>query len=376
VRVAAANFAKTTIASALASPGEIALSASGDLFVSEQGRERLLVLPQVVPPSNITLTGPGGVSAYNFANEPTGGTGPAQIFTLTNTSAAAVTGVAFAISPSAPADFAVSNTSCTASLAAHSSCTASVEFTPATTGALSGSITATDATSASDSSSVALTGTGNDFSIQLASGQPTEVTIEQGGTATFNFVVVPSGNFGANGEKVSFTCPPVAPPTDVSVPGSMPAATTCLITPGSVNATQGTNTAFQAMFTTVAPTVKPITGAIPGWPLFGGRSPSGLIGVLSAFCAILAFAGALALRRTGKKACVFWRRRTLGLVSACAACLVLVSFVAGCKSHTIPVVSTPVGVYPLTIQAQALNSSGQPLNAARSVNITLDVISD
>jgi len=173
-----------------------------------------------------------------YSNEPVGGNGPAQTFTLTNSSPSAVTGVTIGFNPSTtPGNFTEQSTSCTSILAANSSCAISVAFTPQTTGALTGSLMVSESGGASASS--ALSGTGDDFSLQLASGQPQEITIMQGAAGTVQAQVVPVGAFGQNGEKVTFNCPT-----------NLPVNTSCQITPCPATVAANTPTPFQIVLMT------------------------------------------------------------------------------------------------------------------------------
>jgi hypothetical protein len=198
-----------------------------------------------------------------YSNEPVGGNGPAQTFTLTNSSPSAVTGVTIGFNPSTtPGNFTEQSTSCTSILGANSSCTISVAFTPQTTGALTGSLTVSESGGASASST--LNGTGDDFSLQLASGQPQEITIMQGGAGTVQAQVVPVGVFGQNEEKVTFNCPT-----------NLPVNTSCQITPCPATVAPNTPTPFQiVLMTSTNKTPAPApTGRCSSY----GPSPSALI---------------------------------------------------------------------------------------------------
>ena len=112
-------------------------------------------------PQTVALSGTGGAqakltpAAATFATEKVGVTSPAKVFTLSNKQAVALTG----ISISTTGDFAVSSTTCGASLNALSSCTISVTFTPTAVGTRTGTLSVADSAVGSPQTS-SLTGTG------------------------------------------------------------------------------------------------------------------------------------------------------------------------------------------------------------------------
>jgi hypothetical protein len=352
--------------------------------------------------SNLTLTPSGTPLAcafgnpFGYCNTPIGGTSANQSFTLTNTSGSSVTGIKipFPVIPTPPAlpvstDFTVANSSCSATLLAHASCAVSIAFTPTATGSRQGSVTVTDAQG--DLAVINLTGYGDDFQLQLATGQPGEITILPGGTATFKGQVVSDGVFGAQGEQVSFGCP-----------SNLPTLTTCAFTPCPVSVTPGTPVTFSIVFVTSSPTVTalpPKGGVCPGTlaatmvlPMSGGPGPlqqpypsaatrstwfsshfvaGRLLSSVSsaAMLSELAALGILALIAVGFVAPTP-RRTIYALGTVIVACAVL----AGCHHAAAPVGGTPTGQTTMVIQGQALDSTGTPLNTSRPMpQIILDV---
>jgi|HubBroStandDraft_6_1064221.scaffolds.fasta_scaffold00044_20 hypothetical protein len=125
-------------------------------------RDGALTLTDNAPdsPQSITLTGSGYVTtatispaSLTFNNESVGSTSPAQIVTVTNTGANAMTVSGVVTS----GDFAAT-TQC-ASIPASQSCTISVTFTPTVAGSRSGTLTISD-NAQGNPHTVALTGTG------------------------------------------------------------------------------------------------------------------------------------------------------------------------------------------------------------------------
>ena len=101
--------------------------------------------------------------------------------------------------------------------------------------------------------SVALSGTGEDFSVAAAAGSSTSATVSAGGTATYNLSISPQG--GLTG-AVSFTCT------------GAPSQATCTVNPGSVSLNGTSAAASTVSVATTAPTSavrrpRPSTPALP-----------------------------------------------------------------------------------------------------------------
>ena len=340
--------------------------------------------------SNLTIT-PASIPAscafanpYGYCNVPIGGFSANSVFTLTNTSASAVTGILipFSVTPTPPAlpvatDFTVESSPCSTSLAAHASCTISIAFTPTATGLRQQSVVVTDAQG--DQGAANLVGFGDDYQLQLAAGQATEVTVTQGASATFMGQVISDGVFGQQGEKVSFGCP-----------STLPQLTTCAFSPCPVSVTPGTAAAFSVVFVTSSSTVTalpPTTGACPGnanaMLIFSPKGPDAKIASTTALTAFssahlfsfvgLAALGTLAIGSVGWAASSrrLWRAAGVFAFAAFAG-----GVLAGCH-HNGPtsIVPTPVGETTMVIQGQALDANGSALNTSRPMpQIILDVI--
>jgi hypothetical protein len=357
--------------------------------------------------SNLTITPPATPLACAFAdpfgycNTPIGGISANQIFTLTNTSGSAVTGVTipFPVIPTPPAmpvqtDFTVESSACTSTLPAHSSCTISIAFTPTATGSRQGSVVVKDAQG--DLGAVNLIGFGDDYQLQLATGQAGEVTVIPGGTATFKGQVVSDGTFGAQGEQVSFGCPL-----------ELPALTTCAFSPCPVSVTPGTRAVFSVVFVTSSSTVTalpPKGGSCPGTSssiiLYAPKAPRAEPKLVREFAkslsargwsfaafALIALAALLAVGLAPLKprppvgtldfnniASPAPRRRIRALRAIMFAAFAS-AVLAGCHhAGQTTVVGTPVGATTMVLQGQALDSSGNPLNTSRPMPpIVLDV---
>jgi sugar lactone lactonase YvrE len=380
---------KTTVAaSGLSTPGDIAFDSKGDLFISEQGLTRLIELPQLGDPASaISLTTPSVFAApcpqlsnpFTFCNTPSGGTSQQATFTLTNTSGSAVTGVTVGFIPATtPGNFTVESNGCTTSLDKGQTCQINVAFTPETTGSLMGTLSVTDSNPA-DAATVSLAGTGDDYNLQLASGQQIELTIMQGETAVFNGQVVPDSVFGQDGESVQLTCPKAS---------TMPSNTSCVIAPCQAAITPGTATPFTITFvtssaTSVAPVPPQNTGCTSYGPpptslvapeprsrdpLDGRRFPPPLLlATCAAFALFLGWLNATTEEPAGRKSLPF----TLAIAGFAVAVLM------GChhgKSNIIGPATT-VGTTTMTFTGKALDANGNSLNTSRPMpQITLDVV--
>ncbi len=394
LRIDAATSKLTTAASGMLTPGDIAFDRNGDLFVSEQGRDRVLAFADLGDPSNLTLTAPAAFPApcpqvtnpFTFCTEPQGGTTAQAAFTLTNTSNTTLTGITItpAFVPTntqpqpPPTNFTNESTSCTATLNPGASCTINMAFTPLSTGPISGTLSVTD--NEGDSVSVNLAGTADTFSLQFASGQTTELTVAQGNSVTFMAQVVPDDLFGANGEQVSFSCP-----------ANLPIFSTCEFKPCPISITPGTAASFNIVYgtsteTTPAPPVSNPCGGgtsstarirrAAGTMIFRVAPPpsnSGGAMRLLAFAA-LAILAMLGLVLASRGFAFGGRRfRRVPLIFAAAAITAIV--LAGCHhSKQIGSSATPTGTYSLTVLGNALDANGNPLNASRSLTMTLDVV--
>lgn len=358
LRVDAKTSALTTAASGLRSPGEISFDPRGNLYVAEQGANRIVKLVSMgAVTSNLTITAPAALPAppaprvcpqatpFNFCDQAVGGTTPTQPFTLTNNTGAAVSGLALSFTGSNPGDFQAASNTCGTSLAAGASCAINIDFAPTASGARAASLTVTDSTGDTTSSSV--TGTGDDYQIAL-NGSLQEESVIQGGTLTYNFNIVPDAVFGG---VVTIVCPP-----------DLPALTTCTPSAGTVTVTPGTAAPFSVTFQT---TFNGVTGGLPSngsTPVLiapgnnnGPAAPPAMfwIGAI----VLLALAAALVWRRPKRYAEGRLKRGRAGwivgfLLSTCA-----LAALAGCKHYSVPTnLNTPVGTTSLTIQATAQNS--------------------
>ena len=359
LRVDAQTSATTVVAAGLNQPGELAFDANGNLYAAEQRLNRIVAFAQVgTSQGSISLSPNSGT----FGNVATGGTGAAQTFTLTNTTSAAVNGLSIP-KTTTPADFTVLTNNCTATLAANASCTLGVAFSPTATGARSATLTVTDA-NAADSASTALGGTGDDYELQLATGQLMSVSVQGGGAITMNLQVVPDNVFSGT---VTLVCPT-----------NLPTNTTCTFSTPSVNVTPGTAAPFQVTFQTTG-LINPINTRLLTLPRFPsdwtGTQRFATVALGAVFAALFAwtvFTSAIRNRfsppSNSKSASLpsRWMRRA---VPAFALLALALAILAGCKKSTVVFGSTPSG-------STNMNIAGTAQNTSRAVTVTLNVVTE
>ena len=171
-----------------------------------------------VTAASVPLNGTGQLTT-GFATTPAqltfpvvaaGQSSTAQPVTVTNSSSYDIGAVSLAAS----APFSVTQNGCTGSLAAGANCSAQVVFAPSAGGSASGALTVTSSAVATPAT-VALTGTGFDFTAAVTGAG--SQTVAAGQQATFTLVIAPSGSSGV----FSFAC------------GTLPANALCTFNPTS-----------------------------------------------------------------------------------------------------------------------------------------------
>jgi hypothetical protein len=136
-------------------------------------------------------------AALNFPAQVVSSTSGTQAVNVTNTGTASLQ--VSSVNISGP--FSQTNT-CGAAVAVNGTCSISVTYTPTGSGPQTGALSLTD--NAADSpQSVALSGTGEDFSLAVASGSTTTSSITPGQTATYNLSVASASGLSGS---VSLTC--------------------------------------------------------------------------------------------------------------------------------------------------------------------------
>ncbi len=177
-----------------------------------------------VAPVSVPLNGSGQLtsglstnpSQLTFPVVSAGQSSTAQTVTVTNSSNYAIGSVSLAAS----APFSITQNTCTGSLATGANCTAALVFQPSTGGAASGALTVSSSAVATPAS-VALSGTGFDFSVSFVG--PTSQTVSSGAQANYTLAITPAGSSGT----FSFAC------------GTLPTNSLCLFNPGSETLSSG-----------------------------------------------------------------------------------------------------------------------------------------
>jgi M6 family metalloprotease-like protein len=324
-------------------------SRSGSLTLTDNASGS----PQVVGLSG-TGTAPSvnlSTTSVSFGNQPVGTTSAASAVTLTNSGTASLTFTGIAVT----GDFAIaaSGTTCgtSAPVAASANCVINVTFTPTATGPLTGTLTITDNSNgvAGSTQSVALSGTGQDFSFAPPSGSSTSATVAPGQSATYTLSVAGQGGFN---QSVSLTCTGAPSEATCTVPN--------LVTVGS-SATNVTVTV-----TTTAPSVSaPRSRPLPPVPPL---SPA-LRGLL--MLALVLAAMAWAAGRRNQPGVSRWQSRMALLASGLLLTLALAGCGGGGGSASVthnP--GTPAGTYTLTVTGSTGSGSA---TLSHSVTLTLTV---
>jgi len=298
----------------------------------------------VSPTTSLTASpisfSPGSLT---FSPQFVGTSSASQAVTVKNAGSAAINISSIAAS----ANFAQTN-NCASSVAASGSCTINVTFTPTSSGPLTGALTITDdANGAGSMQTVALNGTGQDFTLGAASGFPTSVTVAPGQTATYSLSLAAQGGLSGN---VSF-----------AVTGA-PSLTTCTVSPNP--AALGANVTITCA-TTRGSAMLPSHRLGPRLP-----PPQPSWYALSTLLALLVVVALWAMTRRRRHG-AYASRPTL---AALGAALLLMLALLGCGGGgggaggggggSTP--GTPAGTYALTVTATV--GSGSP---SLSHNITL-----
>jgi hypothetical protein len=385
----------TSAARGLSSPGELAFDSNGNLFVADQGTRRLLELRGAGVASNgVSLTPPAGTVPTDFGLEPVDGTTSTQAFTLTNNSGATISQIGSSFQ-SGTANFKVTNTTCTPTLLTDTNCAFNVAFTPQSSGALSDNLVATFTAGANPPSTLtaAVTGTGDDYQIILASGGLQQITVNAGVAATFLLQIVPDDTFSG---QVTLTCPAILPTSTTCGISAGTAVTTPLVPSMVVNVVAGTPLPFNVTFQTTAkgtpapamigilPTVRGPGGASNGPSNSAQVSRRSFSSAAFAVLAILAaFLFAAFAPGAFRRDLARWNAMRASLVNVCrhsipsmslrrtistAALLIIfaaaLSSCGGSSTPTFP--ATPKGTTNLTVQ-------GLAQGATRGFTVTLVV---
>jgi P pilus assembly chaperone PapD len=323
--VVTGDFSQTTTCGASVAPGASCTFQVAFTATQPGDRTGALTIKDNVAgsPQSVALTGTGQTrslslagTSLRFPGQIVGVPGSPQSVSLTNTGTVPIT-----ISQvSVTGDFSQTNT-CGASVGPGTSCTFQVAFTATQTGDRTGALTIMDDVAGSPQS-VALTGTGQDFSIEAVPGGATSAAIDAGDTAVYPLQVAAAGGFAGT---VALTCAGAPDQADCTVSPAQ-------ITPGGA----------AAPFTVSVATSTSSRAAAGATSI---RTPrAGLAAILVALAGIAA--GSLVRRAAPSR-----RRRRSLLIPASTFVLVGSLAFSGCHHAEQP--ATPAGTYELTITGSA-----------------------
>ncbi|MFZ0630768.1 MAG: choice-of-anchor D domain-containing protein [Acidobacteriaceae bacterium] len=192
---------------------------------------------------------PPGVSAtpssINFGGYAVGTTSSPQTVTVTNSGGIALTNL-FAI---ITAGFAIAANQCPATLAAGAACPLSITFSPTAAGAVSGTLTLS-AGNLAKPLTVALTGSGNDFSLSIVGSSSAAVTSGQSASYTLQLA-----SLGGTSGTLALSC------------SGAPQNATCTLNPAGINLTSANPVSSTVTIVTGVAASAALRPALPWKPL-------------------------------------------------------------------------------------------------------------
>jgi sugar lactone lactonase YvrE len=316
----------------------------------------LLTITDTAGTQSVSLSGTGvvapgflpSVSTIAFGSQQKTVKSSATTITVTNNGAVGLTISAVGVSGPNAGDFATIANSCSgATVAANATCSVSVTFTPSTTSVETALLQFTD-NAASSPQSISLSGTGTDFSIDLAAGGSATAAVHAGSPATYSLQVTPISGFNGT---VALSCT------------GAPPESTCMPSESSATSNGITAAMFSVQVTTKVSSIAPPV-VEPRWRPFDGLRLLPMVLLVALAAMLLAFASRF-------QAAVARQRRAYACgVSLCFLlfAIILIGCGGGSNSSPAPPPSggTPVGNYTLTI-------TGSSKGVSHSQTLTLTV---
>jgi hypothetical protein len=277
-------------------------------------------------------------ATVSFGSEIVGEASSTETVTLINAGSSVLT----IASIGAGGDFSETN-NCGNSLSASANCAIQVVFKASAGGNRSGTLTVADSASGSPQT-VALTGTGEDFSIQGASGSSTLATVTAGQTANYAASVSPIGGFN---QQVSLAC------------SGAPQNSTCSVSPSSATLNGTSPIPLTIAVSTSAPSLLP-----PLAYLFSRSRPAplALIMLTGSLIGIV-----LVLKRRGRLRSA---TTVVGLLAISTALLIMSCGRSAGTGPASTIPGTPQGSYTLTVKASYTSGS---TSLQRTLSLTLKV---
>jgi hypothetical protein len=177
-------------------------------------------------------------ASLSFSPQDVGTTSSAQTVTLSNRAITPLPIASISVTGTDAADFAATD-NCGGSVAAGSSCTIDVTFTPTAGGTRTATLSIADS-ALGNPQTVSLTGTGQDFSLGMASGSPSTATVTPGQTATYSLAL---GGLGGLSQAVSFAC------------AGAPSEATCTVSPSTATPSASGSVSITVTVATTAPSL-------------------------------------------------------------------------------------------------------------------------
>jgi hypothetical protein len=237
-----------------------------------------------------------------------------------------------------PRDFSALS-ACGSSVNPGASCSIGVFFDPTTSGLRNGTLTITDSAPGSPQV-VALTGTGEDFSMSPSSSSQ---TISPGQTASYSLTLAPEGGFN---QTVQFSC------------AGAPAMSTCAVSPSSATLNGST----------LQPVTVTVTTAGSSASL---RSPASGSGLMNAYGLWLPLSGALGLATLvfpKKSRRLRGRGKLLGITLLCVIAMSMMPACGGSSSGGGS--GTQAGTYNLTVSG-AFSSGSSTLTHTTKLTLVV-----
>jgi hypothetical protein len=284
-------------------------------------------------------------SSLTFGSQVVGTTTGPQSVTLTNTGSGALTISSIAIS----ANFGQTN-NCAGSAAASGSCTINVTFSPTAPGPLTGTLSVADNVNGSPQT-IALSGTGQDFSFAPPSGSTTSANVAPGQPAGYTLSV--GGEGGLSG-TVTFICT------------GAPSEASCTVSPNPVTAGSSATNVTVVVTTTAPSASAPRSRHVPPIPPLAPGLKGLLMLTLVLAAAVWAITRRTARGESGWQSALVPVALGLVLTLALASC----GGGGGGGGGTISNPGTPAGTYTLTVTGTAGSGSSA---LSHSVTLTLTV---